>query len=255
MQESAAAPARRPGVAALLNPEANTLADTYLPWTTLYVPFNLRLSKPVGFNISGRATMVRDKAVQLSMRMLGMEVAVAYITPDSAKIVDKFHKYIVSVPFSAIASKTKLSVGDLQDILLGRAFYPGSGTIKRGEADSQFSINRDGDNLILTPRRVPAGASWYFTVAPGPELRRISVKPEGLDAFIVSFGDIVSTVAGSVASTVEADGKFRSKELEASVSWNMDKAKWNEERTVEVPDYSNYKHLSISDLINVLKKF
>ena len=258
-KKNAAAPAatssKRPKVAALRNPEVSELAATYSPWTTFYAPFSMRLSKPVSFNISGRATMVRDQAIQLSMRMLGMEVAVAYINADSATIVDKFHKYIVSVPFPSIAGRTNLTVADLQNLLLGQAFYPGSGTITAGEADAQFSMEKSGDTLILTPRRTPAGATWYFTVGPGPELKSMSVKPDGLETFMMTFSDIVAGAAGSVASSVEASGSFRDKELKAAVYWNMDKAKWNEPRTIGIPDYSGYKQLSVTDLIQALKKF
>lgn len=251
----ATVPAKRPGVAAMRNPEISTVADTYRQWSTFYAPFNLRLARPVSFNISGRATMVRDKGIQLSLRMLGMEVAVAYITPDSAMVVDKFHRYVVAVPFTAITARTNLTVGDVQNILLGQAFYPGSGTIQTGTADTQFSVSREGNDMILTPRRTPAGATWYFTVAPGPALSSIAIKPDGQETFTVTFSDIVESVAGSVASSVDASGKFRDKELKASVYWNMDKARWNEKRSIDIPDYSGYRHLSVNDLIEVLKKF
>ncbi len=254
-QQTPASPAKRPGVAAMRNAEISTVAETYSPWTTFYAPFNMRLSKPIGFNISGRATMIRDQAVQLSFRMLGMEVAVAYVTTDSAKIIDKFHKYIVALPFSSISAKTGLTVGDFQNILLGQAFYPGQGTIRPMTAETQFSVSHNGDNMVMTPRRTPDGATWYFTVAPGPELRALSVEPDGLAPFTVTFGDVVASIAGSVASTVEANGKFRDKELRASISWNMEKAKWNENRTIDIPDYSNYQRLSPAGLIKILKKF
>lgn len=214
----------------------------------------MRISKPVSFNISGRATMVRDQAIQLSMRMLGMEVAVAYINADSATIVDKFHKYIVSVPFPSIAGRTNLTVADLQNLLLGQAFYPGSGTITAGEADASSRWKNQATTSSSPPPH-PCRRHVVFHRRSRPGTEKHVGEARRPRTFMMTFSDIVAGAAGSVASSVEASGSFRDKELKAAVYRNMDKAKWNEPRTIGIPDYSGYKQLSVTDLIQVLKKF
>lgn len=251
-----AAQQSRPGkVAAMPVGEVAALANTYKPWTSLYAPFSMRLSKPMNFSFSGRATMERDKAILLSLRILGMEVGSVYIDNDSAFVADKFHRYLVAVPFSAVSARTQLTLPDLQSLLLGQAFFPGKGTIDTSKgAAQQFSPAHNGELTILTPRRMPEGATWYFTVDASPALTKLTVEPDGLDEFTVTFSDIAESLAGSVASDVRVQGAFKGKQLDATVEWNMGKAQWNGNRTCTKPDYSGYRRLSIAELLAALKK-
>ena len=94
-------------------------ADT--AWHTLYAPVKVNLSSPIAFGASGRATMVRDSLVHISMRFFGMEVAVLRATADSAWVVDKFHKIYSAMPLADLGARWGLTLGDVQDFLLGRA--------------------------------------------------------------------------------------------------------------------------------------
>jgi hypothetical protein len=83
------------------------------------MPVKVKLSSPMSASLSGRATIVRDSLVNLSMRVLGMEVAVVNITPDSLVLVDKYHKYVFSESLQKIMGSHKITLGDMQDIMLG----------------------------------------------------------------------------------------------------------------------------------------
>lgn len=236
-------------------PQVSQLADAYNEWSTFYAPFSVRLSRPVSFNFSGRATMVYDKAVNLSLRMLGMEVGVVYLDKDSAIVVDKFHKYYVSAPISSVTARTAITLSDIQSILLGQAIYPGKGPLSRiKNVDELFSSAKEGDNLILTPRRSPKGATWYLTLGPGPVLHRLTVEPDGMQPFNAVFSDIVSSVAGSVASEIGITGMVGKKEINADIEWKMNSAEWNSARTVSKPNLRGYKQLTLSDLIKASGK-
>lgn len=236
-------------------PQVSQLADAYNEWSTFYAPFSVRLSRPVSFNFSGRATMVYDKAVNLSLRMLGMEVGVVYLDKDSAIVVDKFHKYYVSAPISSVTARTAITLSDIQSILLGQAIYPGKGSLSRiKNVDELFSSAKEGDNLILTPRRSPKGATWYLTLAPGPVLHRLTVEPDGMQPFNAVFSGIVNSVAGSVASEIGITGMIGKKEINADIEWKMNSAEWNSARTVSKPNLRGYKRLTLSDLIKAAGK-
>lgn len=90
-------------------------------WTCVYMPVNLDLEKPLSLSASGRATMVRDSLIHISVRFIGMEVAVIHANTDSVYIVDKYHKKYMAEPLSALLGKysKKLTLGDLQDMMLG----------------------------------------------------------------------------------------------------------------------------------------
>lgn len=235
-------------------PQIAELAGSCNEWESFYAPFSFRLSKPANFSFSGRATMVYGKAINLSMRILGMEVGVVYIDNDSAIVLDKYHKYYLSLPLSSVTARTSVTLSDIQSIMLGQPVYPGKGPLSRIKNPGElFSQSQSGNRLILTPRKSPKGATWYLTLAPGPQLSSITVEPDGLAPFVATFSDIVSSVAGSVASDINVTGSVGKKELDAEIEWNMNRAEWNGSRTVDKPSYKGYKKLDINEMLKALK--
>lgn len=254
-RNTAAPAAGAPGKAPAMRVDRLTqIAGMYSPWTSFYASFSMKLERPARFSISGRATMEYGKYIHMSLRILGMEVGVVYIDSDSAFVADKFHRYVVAVPFSDISRRTSLTIADLQSLMLGRMFYPGKGGIDAaGDATNLFSPAADGDNLLLTPRRTPHGATWYFTVDKLDALSKLSVEAEGYGDLAVTFGDVMRTVAGNAAAHIDASGTIASKNLAASIEWNLGRAEWDGSRTASKPDFSSYKRISTATLFKALK--
>lgn len=101
--------------------QAAAQADT--AWHTLYAPVKLSLRQPMAFSASSRATMVRDSLIHLSVRVFGMEVAQVRATADSAWLVSRYHKVYTAVPLRSIASSSGLTLGHIQDLLLGQGDF------------------------------------------------------------------------------------------------------------------------------------
>ena len=238
------------------SPILSLLAESYTSWHDVYLPVSLNIKTPVSMGISGRATLVRDSLIHISMRMLGIEVAVAHVTPDSVWLVDKFHHYLCAAPIAAITGPNNLSLSDIQDMLLGRAFYPGRGTFSTNyDAGSLFNVQSDGDLLKAAPRRLPSSHNWYFILNDVPQLQAFCVTISDKAQFSLNYSNLnTTTPAGSAAAKVDATGSFSSLNLHAVVEWNFSKAKWNSNRTEnwEVPS-SGYKRISASQLISALR--
>lgn len=90
-------------------------------WTSVYLPVKVSLDKPTSFSLSGRATIERDRAMHISLRVLGMEVAWISVVNDSIFVVDKYHKYAFAEPLSTVLGSRydKYTVTDLVRILFG----------------------------------------------------------------------------------------------------------------------------------------
>lgn len=235
-------------------PEAVDLADTYRHWTSFYAPFSMELSQPLSFNLSGRATMVNGEAVNLSLRILGMEVAIVYIDKNEAILVDKFHKQYVKAPLASLTSRTDITLADLQAILLGQAVYPGKGALNSGmKPEKLFSMSPQDEGWIMTPKKANEKVTWYFTVVPGPRLSSLTVEPKGMEAIQATFSDFVEGLAGAVASEINVKGSFKSRKLNFSLEWNMGKAEWDGSRTASAPSVTGYKELSLEQIIKSLK--
>lgn len=88
-------------------------------WSTFSAPVKLQLESPKRFSLSGRATLVRDKSIYISLRMLGMEVGTVYVTPDSVFATEKLHRYIVRESLSKALEGHDIPFAELQDLLIG----------------------------------------------------------------------------------------------------------------------------------------
>lgn len=243
---------QRPGKRSTLIAE---LGESYSVWHDVYMPVSLNLKRPISFGISGRATMVRGSLIHVSLRMLGFEVAVAHVTEDSVWLVDKYHKYVCSAPTSAITGANNLSLSDLQDMILGRAFYPGRGTLGVDvDGASLFKVEQADQVITATPRRVPSTHDWHFELNAEPALTATVVNVNDQASFRLDYSSPRSTVAGNVASKVNGSGSFGSMELSGQVEWNLSKAKWDSNRTEDwTPPTSGYKRISAAQLISALR--
>lgn len=93
--------------------------DSQQGWHTLEVPVKVVVDKPFSISLSGRATLVRDSSVYVSMRMLGMEVAFLTANADSVVLCDRYHKMYVAEPLKSLLPAKYANTGELQRIMLG----------------------------------------------------------------------------------------------------------------------------------------
>lgn len=234
--------------------EVAELAQTYSAWTTFSAPFSLSVASPMSMSVSGRAKMVRGECIYLSMRMVGFEVAAVYVTPDSCFFADKYHKVLLAEPLVSVTARTGLTLSDMQDILMGRAFYPGKGALCDVDLPETLFSPMEQDGLtILMPRRIPGGASWFFSIDAAPALRSITVQPDDFPEFIASYGEAADTPAGSVAPFVEVAGQVAGRDIEAALEWNLGKARWDEPLGDLTQAFKGYRRVSAASLLEQLK--
>lgn len=93
--------------------------DLSSQWTSVQMPCRVSLTKPKNFSLSGRMTMLRDSAINLSMRMLGMEVAAINVTPDSVWVADRFHKIVFTEAISKTLADHEITLDMIQTMMLG----------------------------------------------------------------------------------------------------------------------------------------
>ncbi len=91
-------------------------------WTSVYMPVKVALTKPTAFSLSGRATIERNRGIDVSMRFLGMEVASMTLVNDSVFVLDRYHKYAFAEPLRSVLGSRydKYTVADIISILFGQ---------------------------------------------------------------------------------------------------------------------------------------
>lgn len=205
-------------------------ADTAQQWTDIYMPFKLSTEAPEEMGVSGRALMIRGEAIHLSIRVMGMEGAVALIRQDSIFFVDKYHKVYLADRLGALIGKYEMTVADLQNLLLGRPFRPAATM----EAISWGAISGDMATLTASVFDMPGMAEcdcWFFTPEETP------------------YGPMASVIDISLfPPTGEAPL------LRASLGWSFGDAKFDTGREVKFTPPRGYQTIGIDQLASLLKQ-
>ena len=233
------------------------LASTYNQWEDVKMPVNIKLTSPASMSLSGTVTMTAAKTINISLRMLGFEVASLYVDNDSVFAIYKVQKRYVAESIPQLLKNFPATVGNLQSLLLGRIFYPGLDTPYDINA-SMFEYSAAGDTdlpdaVVMTPMIDTAGIECAF-IADG------QVVPS-----VLAFMAIVSnhqasaiystpqlTPAGAVSPSCDINGSLGGKNIAARISWNLDKAQWNTGATAKRPNTRGYTRISASSLLKTL---
>lgn len=221
-------------------------------WSDLYVPFTLKLTSPMNFSLSGRATMVRGRSVKLSLRMLGMEIAMLYADNDSVWLIDKVNRICCSTAINRLTGNNSFNITNLQDMMLGRVFYPGRESLT-ADAARLFEITGDKESFLLTSRDNNSAADWSMTLTPEPQLAEIDVALPGGYGFTVGYSDFTTTLCGPMARRAVADGTAGKHRLAATLTWDLGKIKLNRGETNDWTPPTNYRRITAQEMIRVLK--
>lgn len=239
-----------------LDKRFSLLTSAYTGWSDVYMPVNLRLQQPSSLSVSGRCTMVRGREIHISMRVLGMEVAVVYANTDSVFAVDKFHKMYLAESLGNILKGYDLTISDIQDLLIGHAFMPGAGTLAPDMASS-FSLHQslNSTSWNITPRKTTAGIEWFFTASSDatPTIESLTVTPRGRDQIQCIYSGIEDSPAGPVAQNGRLKAPLGKNNFEADFRFNFGSAKWNQDRKIKFALPRGYNRIDMQSLVKNLK--
>ncbi|MCM1110763.1 MAG: DUF4292 domain-containing protein [Clostridium sp.] len=249
----------RPGAEVALTERYEQLAASYQPqWERLEIPLSAKASG-LPFSLSGTASMERGRSIAISLRMLGMEVAAARVTPDSVIVVDKYNNRHLVAPLAAVTSRLNMDVSNIQDMLLGRVFSLGSDRLPAAR-DAGQSLTLAGDSassLWYILPQLPEGSpiDYAFEISNADRLLRL-IAQVGADRVVsVSYQpSATATPFGFFADRADivypASGPSK---ITGRIQWKFDKARWNgdaREVTVMIPSQS--KPVSAASLLKLL---
>ena len=230
-----------------------SLCDSYADWHDVHLPINLSWQAPDGMSISGRATMVRNEEIYISMRVMGFEAAVIYANTDSAYFVDKYHKYYFAESFKALMGSSCLTIGNLQDLLLGRAFAPGQGTVCEESAITLFAEDDNAWGIEGDPES-PQGMEWWCiaTMDDVPVVSSVSFARSETSQADFIYSDVQTTPAGPVAGIVDIALIDGFKGASAQLKWSIKDAKWNTDKQINFKQPNGYKIITTDQLLRFL---
>ncbi|MDE6497620.1 MAG: DUF4292 domain-containing protein [Muribaculaceae bacterium] len=229
-----------------------SMTATYSPWQSLQMPVRASLRSPMSVSASGRLTMVRDSLVHLSLRMLGIELAVVSIDKDSVRVFDKFHRYYMAESTAALSGRTGITLADIQSLLLGRAFVPGRGPATASMA-RELSLTSAAPGTIAIS---PAGALPYSLEMQARRLANGHVALCGLNvaagtrtaAFTITPCEAL-TRAGATASAIDISARLGTRSVSAALTFTPERAEWDTAPSLQLPSTRGYTHVNLATLL------
>lgn len=236
----------------MLSSKLDSVGALYHSWNDVELPVDLELISPNEFSVSGRATMVKDKSIYISIRVFGFEAANIYINNDSIHATYKMGKIYIADDVRKLLKGYPVNVGDLQNILLGRAFILGDGTIKSANG---ISVLSKGATWEASPKCEIDGVNYYFTFnSVDDTLKLLTVLIQGANPVHCYYNNIDNSAAGKVAEELTISANANKQQLKASIKWNLKKAKWNTGATPKWKAPKGYKRVNVEDLLNAINQ-
>lgn len=231
------------------------LCDAYADWQDVTVPVRVNLTSPKKTSVSARAVMKHNEWIAMSVRMLGFEVASIWIDNDSIHAVDRYHKLYLSEGVNRLLAGTDITIGNLQDLLMGRACLLGkSGGVLSLPFQKLVKLNNSADGLMILPATQPQKFEYGYILSPtANNLLAASVSTiGGANSAVMTYSGFVDTPQGSFARNANIN-IVRDKSVSAELQWNLSSAKWNtgENRQWEQPGNS-YQRISAEKLLKAL---
>lgn len=238
-----------------LNSRYTMLTESWKPWSDVEVGMKVSLTSPAKLNASGKAWMKRGEWISISVRMLGFEVATLWVDRDSVVAVDKFHKKYVSESTSKLLGEANITLEDMQDLLMGRAFIAGNGTATVADR-RKFDFEQADNGWFLLPRTQPEQFNYGFLASnTANALRGAIVEVKGFGSVSANYNDIFeSRTSGWFAQEVKVETS-RGKKIAATLKWDMNGSKFNTgvTKSCRIPD--NCERITMSSLTTLLKNF
>lgn len=233
-------------------------ATTDNDWTAVTMPVKLAMLSPVSASMSGRATLVRDKSMYISLRVLGMEVAYLYADSDSVFAADKVHRMYLAEDMASLSDSYGVSLSNIQDMLLGRVFELGGHTISETTTDRFTAKDEQIEErrvCVIEPRNVAPVSSIFITETDAyglPSPVSFAAR-NGDDQMICYYGPMVHTEHGSIASDATLRLDTHNTSASARVSWTVKNAKWNDNASpINFKRPQGYTRVSAKELLKML---
>lgn len=242
------------GTAAMsLTQRARYIADGYLPWTQLNLPVKVAVKSPQKLSVSGRIYMRRDHDIYITLRVLGMEVANMYVNSDSVYAADKLHKCYIAEPIKDIFAGASLSIGDIQDALLGRAFVNSRGTLTPQMLGNVILTDSPDNQWIVTPRtKINGNIEYQFKFSKESNTLMSLIFKSGTKLYGCTYSDPAEIDGSHFMERIAIATKVGKTAIDAAITFDFNKVKWEVPSSARWRNPSGYRRISPATLAKAL---
>lgn len=234
----------------LLLKHLGNATSKYKEWNDVVIPIELSLTQPKEFSVTGRATMVKDESIYISIRVFGFEAANIYLNNDSIYATYKLNKLYIAEDIKKLFAGYPVTIGNIQDLLLGRAFILGKGTLNY-EMKDDLTLKLSPDTWSATPNQNLKKGYYTFLFATNCDmLKMLTVNIDKYNPVDCTYDTTTTTPIGLVSNSAQISTTIKGTPISAEITWKTDGAKWNSGAKPNWKAPKGYNRVEASALIN-----
>lgn len=237
-----------------LSERLQEVAAANCPWTQLNLPLKVSLKSPDKLSLSGRIYMRRNHDIYVTLRVLGIEVANMYVNTDSIYVADKAHKYYLAEPIDKIFAGASLSIGDIQDALLGRAFINNRGTLTADMLNQVTVADGENNSWDISPQsKINGSISYSFRLSDSDNSMQSFTVDTGSKQYSCSYSDPTTIDGSRFMQRMSISTKVGKTEIDATLALDFDNVKWEVPESARWRTPKNYRRINPRALSQAFK--
>lgn len=237
-----------------LSERLQEVAAANCPWTQLNLPLKVSLKSPEKISLSGRIYMRRNHDIYITLRVLGIEVANMYVNTDSIYVADKAHKYYLAEPIDKIFAGASLSIGDIQDALLGRSFINNRGTLTADLLNQVTAADGENNSWTIAPQsKINSSISYSFRLSDSDNSMQSFTVDTGSKQYSCSYSDPTTIDGSRFMQRMSISTKVGKTEIDATLALDFDKVKWVVPESARWRTPKNYRRINPRALSQAFK--
>lgn len=237
-----------------LSERLQEVAAANCPWTQLNLPLKVSLKSPDKLSLSGRIYMRRNHDIYVTLRVLGIEVANMYVNTDSIYVADKAHKYYLAEPIDKIFAGASLSIGDIQDALLGRAFINNRGTLSADLLNQVTVADGENNSWEISPQsKINGSISYSFRLSDSDNSMQSFTVDTGSKQYSCSYSDPTTIDGSRFMQRMSISTKVGKTEIDATLALDFDNVKWEVPESARWRTPKNYRRINPRALSQAFK--
>lgn len=237
-----------------LSERLQEVAAANCPWAQLNLPLKVSLKSPEKISLSGRIYMRRNHDIYITLRVLGIEVANMYVNTDSIYVADKAHKYYLAEPIDKIFAGASLSIGDIQDALLGRSFINNRGTLTADLLNQVTAADGENNSWTIAPQsKINSSISYSFRLSDNDNSMQSFTVDTGNKQYSCSYSDPTTIDGSRFMQRMSISTKVGKTEIDATLTLDFDKVKWEVPESARWRTPKNYRRINPRALSQAFK--
>ncbi|MCM1021456.1 MAG: DUF4292 domain-containing protein [Muribaculum sp.] len=233
------------------------LTSSISDWTSVDVPFSLSLTKPQRISLSGRARFVQGEAIDLSLKMLGIEVARIVIRTDSVFALYRIDRVFIAENIRSLTKIMPSSIANLQDLFLGRPFLIGGASLSQNDK-IKVDLSTELSVMTIVPKKQSSEFTYGFVAGTNQTTfltRFAAIAPSVPIEILVDYSPYNgATPAGVLAESTSLNIESGKTSVIAKMNWKWNNAKWNSTSAITWQIPSGYRKIPAAQLLKSLDK-